>query len=164
MQEIKGNLFSPSTYLIQKSPTRGFIPCHIKPDAICVTTNGFVKSSGIAVCGRGCALEATKLYPDFAEKLGNLIFSKGNKVHIVIPSNPNIVSFPVKSSIENCAADKSNVVKHMQARFQPGNQVPGWACKARTELIIQSALQLVELTNQKNWKTVVLPMKGCGFG
>lgn len=37
---------------------------------ICVTTNGTITKKGLAVMGRGCALEAKTRYPELAVKLG----------------------------------------------------------------------------------------------
>ena len=78
MQELKGNLFRPESYLIQPSLCRGWVPAEITPDIICITTNGFVKKDGCAVMGRGCAQEAKNRYPNINKLLGIHINTKGN--------------------------------------------------------------------------------------
>lgn len=62
-------------------------------DVRVITTNGFVKKDGRAVMGRGCALQARKLYHDLDRLLGNLLLTEGNHVHYL---HNDLVSFPVK--------------------------------------------------------------------
>jgi len=148
MREITGNMWEVSTYSVK-----------INPDALCITTNGFIKGNGAVVCGRGCAKEATNRYPMFAYKLGDLVRENGNIVQIVIS---NLISFPVKP-IEGIY-DGNNVVNHMMHRFNIGDRVPGWAMKADPSIIEESAKQLLKLTNEYELEAVVLPRPGCGAG
>ena len=132
-------------------------------DAVCITTNGFVKSNDENVMGRGCALEAKKLIPDLPLILGEKITNEGNQVHILLEQNDvHLISFPVKPITVMC--NGSNVVEHMNNKFKVGSIVPGWAAKADIEIIRQSALELVQLANEMNWKTILLPRPGCGAG
>jgi len=167
MKELRGDLFNPSSYLIMPPPCRGWVPANINPDAICITTNGFVKKNGDAVMGRGCAKRAAELMPGLPGILGSHLnnHAVGNRVLAHGPWNGMcIVTFPVKDKHEHCMPDKSNVVRHMQKQFKPGDRVPGWACVARLDIIRQSALQLVEVANESSWNYIVLPRPGCGAG
>ncbi len=124
MKEVRGNLW---TY-----------PAHVRV----ITTNGFVKNDGKAVMGRGCALEATKLYPDISLTLGNLLKKHGNHVNILrfgefFPKD-SLVSFPVKHH---------------------------WYQEADLQLIERSCQELVALAGNYDHSTVfVLPRPGCGNG
>lgn len=63
-------------------------------DWLCITTNGFVKSNGECVMGRGCAREAALSFPKLPLELGSHIQSNGN-----VPSyfhQYRVISFPVK--------------------------------------------------------------------
>jgi|TARA_R100001530_G_scaffold49140_1_gene36797 hypothetical protein len=142
MLELNGNLFN----------MRG---------VICITTNGFVKANGRAVMGRGCALQASKLHTGLSANLGSLINLNGNTVQI-INDLPLMLSFPVKHSRAPFNGD--NVVEHMKTKFKKGDIVPGWALKASPELIVQSALKLVDLTDTYGWESIFLPRPGCGAG
>lgn len=160
MKVLYGNLWKPSSYVTPEDTT---IPC---PDAICITTNGWVKKNGAAVMGRGCALQAVEKWPDMPFILGRKLRSDGNSVHELLrtPEGPTIVSFPVKPVQTLCGPGKTNVVGHMRKAFEVGDAVPGWASVAELKIIIQSAHQLIELANEKMWQTVVIPRPGCGAG
>jgi hypothetical protein len=107
-------------------------------DAICITTNGFVKNNGECVMGRGCAKEATLRYPGIARKLGNLIVRKGNHCFVIkVDQGTRICSFPVKHN---------------------------WWEEADIKLIIHSCKELIALADKKNWTNIVIPRPGCGNG
>ena len=109
-----------------------------KVPAICLTTNGSIKSNGCCVMGRGCALTAKERWSGIDKTLGQRILDNGNITQvIVIREDTYIISFPVKHQ---------------------------WHEKADVELIKRSAEQLVELTNQREWEYVILPRPGCGNG
>lgn len=143
MKEAKGNIFKTEC------------------DALCITTNGFVKGNGAAVMGRGCAKEAARLIPTLPEIVGKAIKTNGNICQIVLAKNISLLVFPVKPVSKICC-DGNDHVSHMS--FKPGDVIPGWACKADIEIIKQSAYQLVELTDKHGWQTVILPRPGCGAG
>lgn len=107
-------------------------------DAVVVTTNGTVKGDGNAVMGRGCAREAAAIYPILPAMLGSCIKREGNKLYCFsnLGRQP-IVCYPVKNE---------------------------WMNIATIELIKISAIQLVELTDKKEWEMVVMPRPGCGNG
>lgn len=115
-------------------------------DVRVITTNGFVKKDGTCVMGRGCALEAAKMYPQIPAILGDkLRFHGGSNVpHILLGNTPHgtLVSFPVKHN---------------------------WFEKADLDLIKRSALDLVDLINEMDFgaedhPVVVIPRPGCGNG
>jgi hypothetical protein len=108
-------------------------------DALCITTNGYIKSNGECVMGRGIALEAKKRLRTLPRTLGLAIKYHGNNVHKLFPKYRNtvIISFPVKHN---------------------------WWEKADIKLIERSAHQLVKLTDKQNFKRVLLPRPGCGNG
>jgi hypothetical protein len=112
----------------------------IECDAVCITTNGIVKKDGTAVMGAGVAKQAKERFAKIDLLLGKLIQLYGNRVHLLTEktqSNPALVSFPTKNNFK----DDSPI-----------------------ELIEQSSHQLVTLTNEKRWETVVLSRPGCGNG
>lgn len=160
MRLIYGDMFAPNTYTYNGNKV------HIKPDAIVITTNGFVKKTGDCVMGRGCAKTAAELMPKLPLKLGQAIGRNGNIVQVVHRhfDTYDIIAFPVKPTKCICANDKSNVVRHMQNRMTPGKFVPGWACVADMNLIIRSAHQLTKLADKQGYANVVMPRPGCGAG
>lgn len=146
MRNIIGNLFSTQA------------------QAVCITTNGFTKSNGECVMGRGCALELVKRMPEIPRLLGSLIKSKGNSVHIVSasPAGKVILSFPVKPVVGY--RDGNNVVSHATKKFSEGERVPGFLMKADPTIIRESARQLRTLADANGWTSVLLPRPGCGAG
>jgi len=133
-------------------------------DAICITTNGFVKKNGENVMGKGCAKAASLIFPELPKILGDKILMYGNNVHELIKNNnTTILSFPVKPQYK-IMESPNDVVRHMRNKFKIGDSVPGWACVADIEIISNSAHQLLNLTNERGWGKVVLPRPGCGAG
>lgn len=141
-------------------------------DAIVITTNGYVKANGEAVMGRGCALTAQQMFPDLPELLGSKLSNHGNHVHYLKDVHTHdgvisIVSMPVKPEgvRKQTLNGKSNIVDHFNHRVSDGDKVPGFYTKASKILIIQSAIELVELADKHpEWKTIVMPRPGCGAG
>jgi hypothetical protein len=143
---------------------------------LCITTNGFVKSNGEAVMGRGIAKEAANRFSMLPKLLGDTLRTRGNNVHLFTLLEYNhqldmyleflLITFPVKP-ISKKISDLSEVVSHMHSQFKSGDVVPGWACKAELSLIRQSCKQLMELVNNSNMTgegIVVLPFPGIGNG
>lgn len=133
-------------------------------DALCITTNGYVKKTGEAVMGKGCALEAVKELPQLPKILGYHLRTYGNRVqYLMSVNNLAVLNFPVKpdSAIYDTGL---KMVQHMLNKFSLGDVVPGWALKADTAIIVESCEQLVEMTDAYGWKKVVLPRPGCGAG
>ena len=108
-----------------------------------ITTNGSVNKKGLAVMGRGCALEAAKRIPELPKLLANALKKTGNNVYVWEYGTRfyfniiNIITFPVKHK---------------------------WNEKADLELIKKSARELVEIANTFSMKKVYLPRPGCGYG
>jgi hypothetical protein len=113
----------------------------VPADVRVVTTNGVVNAKGVAVMGRGCALEAKSRYPGIEYELGRLLNRGGNHVHLVRGKtlvDAALVSFPVKHA---------------------------WFEIADLKLISRSVDELIALVDQySEWKLVVLPRPGCGNG
>src|SRR3990167_869924 len=86
--------------------------------------------------GAGCAKEAAIKWPDLPAIFGYALTTIGN-ICQVISTDPIIVAFPVKNN---------------------------WRRLASLELIDRSAIQLRRLTEQWQWKSIVMPRPGCGFG
>ena len=148
MVEIKGNLWD----WIDRA------------DAICITTNGFVKRNGEAVMGKGCALQARDYYHGLAKTLGLAIKNNGNSCNPLVKDKGTwIYSFPVKHVQAKINSPKE-LVPHMRNKFKIGDIAPGWALKADSELILNSANQMLGLANEHNWNTIIIPRPGCGAG
>ena len=100
-----------------------------------ITTNGYVKTNGECVMGRGCALEAKTRYPDVPLLLGKLIDKYGNVVQRI--PNYGLIAFPVKHK---------------------------WNEEADYDLIKQSAQQLRLVAECYPEHEFVMPRPGCGNG
>ena len=144
MKQARGNLF------------------HMVCDALCVTTNGFVKSNGQCVMGKGCAKALADALPHIPEQLGSLIRQNGNVCQIIQESVPVVLAFPVKPVFVTSTGN--NVVAHMASRMPVGSFVPGWASVAQLTIIKQSAYELEALATKHGWTNVLLPRPGCGAG
>jgi len=135
-------------------------------DAVCISTNGFVKNNGECVMGKGCAKEAAEYFPEIPKVLGDRIKKYGNVVNLLRHCDGvAILSFPVKPE-KVVAENHRMVVRHMQRTFKiaDGSEVPGWACVADIEIIKRSAEQLVVLADKHGWKKVLIPRVGTGAG
>ena len=144
MKLAKGNLFQ--------------LPC----DALCITTNGFVKANGECVMGKGCAKQLVTYYPQAPRLLGQRIKQNGNVVQCFMHAGVPIIAFPVKPI--SAVFDGTNAVAHMAIKFKLGDTIPGWACKADINIIIESANQLRAIADRDNLTNIILPYAGCGAG
>lgn len=105
---------------------------------LCITTNGVVNRNGLAVMGRGIALQAKEKFPDIAEVLAQMLKMYGNHVAFLGSfSKWQILSFPVKHK---------------------------WNERADVELIKRSIKELLLFARYGKWETVYLPRPGCGNG
>jgi hypothetical protein len=138
-------------------------------DAVCFTSNGFVKKNGAAVMGRGTAYIVNEfMRKEGATKLGSAIRTNGNVVQVIQTGLPAIVSFPVKPvsrRVTRFTID-TDVVEHLRTEYEPQVPctVPGWACVAEMSIISNSILELLRLTDGMGWSRVALPKPGCGAG
>ena len=157
MQQIRGDLFEQTC------------------DAIAITTNGFVRSSGSAVMGRGVAAQALKRWPGIDAIVGGMLARVGNHVGIIPVSSYalagnkkrlayHLVMFPTKPAQGTCMNDKSNVVSYKQKEYMPGQSVPGFYCRSTLALIEQSAKELCVLADATGWQRIVIPKPGCAAG
>ena len=147
MHLIFGNLFLQSNF-----------------DAVCITTNGFVKTNGEAVMGRGSAKEATMYFPELPKILGTAIKNNGNTVNYLLSANKtDLWSFPVKTTARKFK-DDSEIVDHMKAIYEAEDIVPGWAFKADLKIIEESAIALKQVADVQGYKKILLPRPGCGAG
>jgi hypothetical protein len=158
MKYITGNLFEPNLYRMNGNK---FI---VTIDALVIPTNGCVKGNGECVMGAGLAKQAYEAHPTFPKMVGSKIKKLGNKVFYFETTPWPMVTFPVKAKSETCEEEAANVVEHMANNFKPGDNVPGWACKARISIIEESCKQLVALADTKPLNKVIIPRVGCGAG
>ena len=130
-------------------------------DALIITTNGFTKTNGEAIMGRGIAKQIADLMPEIPKKLGGMLHLFGNNVSVLTTDPMPIVNFPVKPDyVRN---NGTNVVSHCKTAI--GTWTAGFLAKADIQLIEKSLIQLVELTNRKpEWKVILIPRVGCGAG
>lgn len=130
----------------------------MKNDAICITTNGYVKKNGEAVMGRGIAKEAAEEYPQLPKWLGTHLGYNGNHV--------TLGSFDYPCTTENGyeVCEQVFFIFPVKPTFGPNGEM-GWKAKADLNLIKQSAEELMEFINDFSYmKTVLLPRPGCGNG
>jgi hypothetical protein len=145
-----------------------------KVDAICITTNGFVKKDGYAVMGKGCAFQATKRYKNISKILGEYINAYGNRPFNLIKDGiTQILSFPVKPIhiiANNEEEIMNNSVRHMISKFIKEKEIkekvfiPGWACLADPNIIRQSCKNVTIMADKFSYKKIILPCPGVGAG
>jgi len=102
---------------------------------IVIPTNGSVTREGLAVMGRGLALDTTNLYPYFRKMFGKKLLDNGNVVQYF--SNERIITFPVKSV---------------------------WYKDAELAIIERSCQQLNLMTTAYTFDHIYMPRVGCGNG
>lgn len=120
MIEIKGNIWE------------------VKADCKCITTNGYIKSNGEAVMGRGVALQAKQRYPELPAILAGHIRAYGNTPGLLIYTGQfSICSFPVKHN---------------------------WKEKADLDLINKSCVLMLNKSDIFKWNKIIIPRPGCGNG
>ncbi len=102
---------------------------------VCITTNGIIKNNGELVMGAGIALQAKQRFPAIPRKLADAVKIYGNCTMYL--TKERLFSFPTKHN---------------------------WCDPSDIDLIAESALQLVGLTNRLNFTQVYLPKPGCANG
>ena len=120
-------------------------------DAICIPTNGVVSYQGFAVMGAGLAKKATRQWPTMAYQLGLLLKDRGNHVHPVIEKTEGFweMSHRTNNKFTVCSFPTKHHYKNAST----------------LELVEQSAQELFELANERNWTgNIYLPRVGCGLG
>lgn len=138
-----------------------------KVSAIVITTNGFTKSNGEAVMGRGIAEQFKNMCPELPRVLGSKLIQHGNNVHFLKQmGKTRIYSFPVKAEgmkLER-PEQKGLIVSHARYKFSVGMYVPGFALKADVAIIERSLKQLAQVHVQDGLSSVIVPIVGCGAG
>ena len=138
-----------------------------KVSAIVITTNGFTKSNGEAVMGRGIAEQFKNAYPELPRILGCKIIQGGNNVHFLKQlGRTRVYSFPVKEEgmkLER-PEQKELIVSHARFKYDIGMYVPGFALKADVAIIERSLKQLAQVHVQDGLSSVIIPIVGCGAG
>lgn len=124
-------------------------------DGLVITTNGYVKTNGNAVLGRGIAKEATDRFPWLAYNLGRNLTQFGNKVfqYGLVPAE-----------IRNTKYDQFLYTFPVKPAFGPNGEM-GWKADADLKIIERSAEQLLQLV--ESYPTsyrVLIPRPGCGNG
>lgn len=105
--------------------------------AICVTTNGIVKSNGRLVMGAGVAKAFLNEYPNLDLELGQKVKQYGNIPFVIYKKGIAIVSFPTKHH---------------------------WKHKSDIGLIMNSAKALSKIASSRFWTQIALPAPGVGHG
>jgi hypothetical protein len=110
---------------------------HDRGEWIAIPTNGYVTKRGMAVMGRGVALQAANRFPTVPSILGARIEKLGNHVHVL--AEQRMFSFPTKYH---------------------------WRDRADLVLIQQSCDELMARMNDHRYTggTCYLPRPGCGEG
>ena len=101
---------------------------------IVITTNGSLTRDRRAVLGRGVARQACSYFPDLPQQLGACLLAGGNHVHDL---GAGLVSFPVEET--------------------------AWSLPD-LGLIANSARELRDLIELRQWQEIVVPRPGCGGG
>ena len=100
-----------------------------------ITTNGFVKTNGAAVMGRGIAKQASDQFPDLAMELGAYLTAFGN-IAMVFPDK-RLLTIPVKHK---------------------------WDEKADLTLIEESCTSVAVFSHKYPDLKIAIPRPGCGNG
>jgi len=113
-------------------------------EAVCITTNGIVKTNGCAVMGAGIAKQANMSFNGLARDLGALLSQYGNRAYDMGLRKDNvsgkwirIITFPTKHH---------------------------WRDKSDLELIRTSAEQLIDICEGRGITICYLTRPGCANG
>lgn len=110
---------------------------HNNTEAVCITTNGIVRTDGKAVMGRGIAKYADEHF-NLSKKLADYLILTGNHAYdLGIYEKFHIISFPTKQD---------------------------WRKKSDIKLIIQSCHEVIKIADDLELQTIYLPAPGCGNG
>jgi len=104
-------------------------------DVIVIPTNGSVTREGLAVMGRGLALEVSNLFPYFRKQFGKKLLDNGNVVQYF--PHEHLITFPVKSV---------------------------WYKDAELSIIERSCQQLNMIATCFTFDHIYVPRVGCGNG
>ncbi len=131
----------------------------IPADAKVITTNGYVKTNGEAVMGRGVAQQAALRWRELPRTLGEILSASGNHV-------ASLGRFSYDPTAEERDKIHTNLRLPTQETFEliamPVKHL--WSQPADLDLILRSRDELLSLVHYKGWQKVVLPRPGCGNG
>lgn len=147
MKEKKGNLFDA---IYDDSM-----------DCICITTNGIVNATGLAIMGAGVAGEAARRWPNIRACLGRLLREHGNRLFLLgVACKDGQFRDPRDESF-NDEIESSDDIACMVASFPTKND---FRFKSDLSLIEQSTKQLVDMANKYGMSDVGLSRPGCSNG
>lgn len=149
-----------------------------KRNAICVTTNCFVKKNGENVMGKGNAKDFKDAYPDLPASIGiSLKFGIGPSIVKSIPvvksgeiKNTYIMTFPTKPDYVIVEKGLGNILPFYRDKCVKGQKVPGYMAYSDLELIRKSAdllnfmIQIFEKHNYPWRYGVIVPKPGIESG
>jgi hypothetical protein len=136
-----------------------------KAEHICITTNPIVNAQGLAVMGRGCALEAAQRWPEVRKVLAAQVLDWGNKPHVLgsVGGQGDVWIYP------DCPMRLNQLID--LRLFEGGSLLWSfpvkhhWRERADLELIKDSARRLKAIIDLYEPKSqVVIPRPGCGNG
>ena len=107
----------------------------VQADLWVVTTNGQVRSDGLAVMGRGSALQAAQRFPELPRLLARRLNQHGN--HVYLFPEFRLATLPTKDD---------------------------WRNPSDPALIVRSLQRLIRLVDREQFHTVAMPRPGCGNG
>lgn len=137
----------------------------VPADVRVITINQFVRNDGELVMGRGCAAEAARRYPKLAREMGQVISISLKQGQDFAPvwhrCEYDLITFVVKPAVHNVMPEQKS---H-----------PGWRCGYHTQSVwcrvevmrrvLEGLPLLVTMVDmRKEWRRVVLPRLGCGYG
>lgn len=121
-------------------------------DALCITTNGIVRDDGMAVMGKGVALQCKKLWPETPRILGSLL-PYGN--------------IPYQLGYVNKAGEfQTNVIVEsgFMCRIFSFPTKHDWRDKSDLDLIKQSSQYMVRYANELKLEMIAMSQPGCQNG
>ena len=113
-------------------------------DAVCFTSNGVLNKWGELVMGAGVAKAFKERWQGIPRLMGILVQTNGN------------ICQPISAVPGYCDDLRIEIVAFPTKHH--------WRNPSDIELIKQSALRLVALTDDKGWRRVYLPFPGTGCG
>ncbi len=125
-------------------------------DAICVTTNGIVKTSGAAVMGAGVAKTCAQLWPQTPTILGELLTSSGRNVPFHL-GNVTEGDFWTQTSLET-----ENTLHFCRIFSFPTKH--HYSNPSDIDLIKESCHHMVAFADQLQMQLIALSRPGCGNG
>jgi len=152
--------------------------------AVCITTNKFVKKNGAAVMGRGCAKQAMQLMPGIEFIVGHVnrclsrntaLLTRSEPVGTTMLTTPfggqqdyrvsfHVLMLTVKPDKVIVGRDKENIVSWNHDKVVPGYEAPGWMSRSSIPIIRQSLVELISITDKMGWTRVAVPRAGSGAG